>query len=145
MKKLLLKTKRGGASMFVVIFTIIILSIIVLSFTRLIISEATKTSNTDLSQSAYDSALAGVEDAKIALLKYHACLDNGNTASSGTAECKKIIKEMQDGIKKRDCSTISNVLERESNNSTENSVVVQEIAQSIKRGITPLCSKLILA
>ena len=60
--------RRGGASIFIVAFTIIILSIIVLGFTRLIISEATKTSNTDLSQSAYDSALAGIEDAKIALL-----------------------------------------------------------------------------
>ncbi len=134
MKKIILKTKRGGASMFIVMFTVIILSIITLSFTRLILAEALKTSNTDLSQSAYDSALAGVEDAKIALLKYHACLDNGNTASSGTAECKKIIKAMQDGIAKRDCSTISNVLGREANSSTENSVVVQETSTSNKEG-----------
>ena len=68
MKNLLQKTKRGGASMFVVMFTMIILSIITLGFTRLIISEATKTTNTDLSQSAYDSALAGVEDANITLV-----------------------------------------------------------------------------
>ena len=134
MKKLILKTKRGGASMFIVMFTVIILSIITLSFTRLILAEATKTSNTDLSQSAYDSALAGVEDAKIALLKYHACLDDGNTASRGTAECKEIIKDMQEGIKKRDCSTVSNVLNREANTSTENSVVVQETSDSTKAG-----------
>ena len=134
MKKLILKTKRGGASMFVVMFTVIILSIITLSFTRLIIAEATKTSNTDLSQSAYDSALAGVEDAKVALLKYHACLDQGNTRSSGTAECRSIIANMQDGIKKRDCSTVSNVLGREANSSTEQSVVVQETSSSTQAG-----------
>ena len=134
MKKLLLKTKRGGASMFVVMFTVIILSIITLSFTRLIIAEALKTSNTDLSQSAYDSALAGVEDAKIALLRYHACLDKGNTATSGSAECRAIIKNMQDGIKKNDCSTVSNVLGREANNSTEQSVVVQETQSSNQQG-----------
>ena len=134
MKKILLKTKRGGASMFIVMFTVIILSIITLSFTRLILSEATKTTNTDLSQSAYDSALAGVEDAKIALLRYHACLDDGNTATTGTAECRAIIKNMQDGIKKRDCSTVSNVLKREANNSTEQSVVVQETQSSNQEG-----------
>jgi len=135
MKQLLIKTKRGGASMFVVIFTIIILSIIVLSFTRLIISEATKTSNTDLSQSAYDSALAGVEDAKIALLRYHACLDRGNTATSGSdSTCRQIIKDMQEGIKNNDCSVVARVLQREYNSSTENSVVVQETQKSSDAG-----------
>ena len=134
MKKQLQKTKRGGASIFVVMFTIIILSIIVIGFTRLIVSEAVKTTNSDLAQSAYDSALAGVEDAKIALLRYHACLNDGNTATSGTAECRNIIKSMQEGIKKRDCSTVSNVLGREANESTEQSVVVQETQKSDQKG-----------
>ena len=132
MNKLLSKNKRGGASMFVVMFTIIILSIITLSFTRLVMSEATKTSNTDLSQSAYDSALAGVEDAKIALLRYHACLDQGYTRnSSGT--CGDIIKAMQDGIASNDCSTVEKVLKREQ--AAENhSVVVQETQNSTDAG-----------
>ena len=134
MKQLIQNNKRGGASMFVVMFTILILSIIVLGFTNLIISEATKTSNTDLSQSAYDSALAGVEDAKIALLKYHSCLDQGYRAAAGGNACEKIIANMQEGIKKQDCSTIAKVLGRESNTGTEFSVVVQETADSSKAG-----------
>ena len=134
MKQLIQKTKRGGASMFVVMFTILILSIIVLGFTNLIISEATKTSNTDLSQSAYDSALAGVEDAKIALLKYHSCLDQGYRAAAGGNTCEKLIYNMQEGIKKQDCSTVAKVLRRESNEGTENSVVVQETSTSDKAG-----------
>lgn len=129
-----LKTKkRGGASMFVVLFTIIILSVIVLSFTRLIVSEAAKTTNTDLSQSAYDSALAGVEDAKIALLRYHDCLDQGATATSGSTYCRAIIKKMQDGINNNDCSTVQKVLGREQA-SENNSVVVQETQRSNQEG-----------
>ena len=134
MKKLLQKTKRGGASMFVVMFTMIILSIIVLGFTRLVISEATKTSNTDLSQSAYDSALAGVEDAKMALLKYHSCLDRGYRSKANGNTCEQIIYNMQNGILKQDCSTVSSVLKREHNSSTEQSVVVQETQKSNQEG-----------
>ncbi|MDO4967248.1 MAG: hypothetical protein Q4E70_00560 [Candidatus Saccharibacteria bacterium] len=132
-KEILSLKKRGVASMFVVVFTIIILGIVVLSFTRLIISEAIKTTNTDLSQSAYDSALAGVEDAKIALLRYHDCLDRGATATSGSVECRDIIKKMQDGINNNDCSTVQKVLNREQA-AENNAVVVQETQNSTDSG-----------
>ena len=133
LKEILNLKKRGAASMFVVVFTIMILSVIVLSFTRLIISESTKMTNNDLSQSAYDSALAGVEDAKIALLRYHDCLDQGYTASS-SGTCGDIIRNMQEGIANNDCSTVANVLSRESNENTSNSVVVQETQNSADSG-----------
>ena len=128
MIKLTTKTKRGGASMFIVMFTVVILSIITLSFTRLVLSEATKTSNTDLSQSAYDSALAGIEDAKIALLRYHACLDKGARSTDNTS-CGKLIKAMQTGIKNKDCSTVEKVLGREQASDTHG-VVIQETQKS---------------
>lgn len=135
MKRFLQKTKRGGASMFVVMFTMIILSIITLGFTRLILSESTKTSNTDLSQSAYDSALAGVEDAKMALLQYHACLDKGFRAKNGGVSCEQLIYDMQTGIEKQDCSTVATVLGREHTvNGTENAVIVQETQNSTDPG-----------
>ncbi len=124
--------KRGGASMFIVVFSIIILSIITLAFTRLMISEATKTTNNDLSQSAYDSALAGVEDAKIAITRYHDCLARGYVA--GTGYCGEIIKHMTEGMKNQDCSTVKNVLTREANESTENAVVIQETQNSSDTG-----------
>lgn len=69
-------TKKGAASLYVVIFTTILFSVITLSFIRIILSESVQSSNDDLSQSAYDSALAGVEDAKIAVNKYYQCLSN---------------------------------------------------------------------
>jgi len=120
-------TKRGAASLFIVIFTIILLGVITLGFTRLILSESSQSSNNDLSQSAYDSALAGVEDAKVAILKYHDCLSKGyNATSSGSAEavaCAKIIKAMQEGMNNQDCDVVSNVLGR---NNGDGEVTIQE-------------------
>ncbi len=130
--EILKTTKRGGASIFMVVLTIIILSIITLSFTRLIISESIKTTNTDLSQSAYDSALAGVEDAKLALLKYHSCLDQGYIAKSNGNECEKMIWNMQEGMRTNDCSVIQKALGREV--SEDNSVIVQETQTSREGG-----------
>ncbi len=132
-KQLKSLSKKGGASIFVVMFSIIILSIIVLGFTRLILSESRKTTNTDLSQSAYDSALAGIEDAKIALLKYHDCLAKGYTSKSGGNTCEQIIYNMEQGIKNQDCSTIQKVLGREQEKDN-NSVVVQETQTSTEAG-----------
>lgn len=123
--KLFKQTKKGAASFFVTIFTILLICIIVLSFTRLILSEASQTSNNDLSQSAYDSALAGVEDAKTALLKYHDCLDKGYHASSPgsggeAALCRNIIRSIQS----QDCDAVAKALKRVSK--PETGTVIQE-------------------
>ena len=61
-----IKNKKGAASFYIVAFSTLIMVIIAASFAAIIISEVTRTSNDDLAQSAYDSALAGVEDAKLA-------------------------------------------------------------------------------
>lgn len=74
-------TKKGAASLYVVIFATILFGVITLSFVRIILSESSQSSNDDLSQSAYDSAMAGVEDAKIAVNKYYKCLSSGRTAT----------------------------------------------------------------
>lgn len=66
-------TKKGAASLYIVILTTILFGVITLSFIRIILSESMQSSNDDLSRSAYDSALAGVEDAKIAVNKYYQC------------------------------------------------------------------------
>ncbi|MBO4813130.1 hypothetical protein J5491_03205 [Candidatus Saccharibacteria bacterium] len=73
-RKILNKTKKGAASFYVVAFSTLILVIVAASFATIIISEITRTSNDDLAQSAYDSALAGVEDAKLAYAAYEGCL-----------------------------------------------------------------------
>ena len=113
------KSKKGAAAFYVVIFTTLLLSVITMSFIRIMISEATKSTNDDLSKSAYDSALAGVEDAKIALVKYHQCLDQGYTANQ-TTKCGRIITYMNE----HNCDVAAKILGR--NNGEGGEVAVKE-------------------
>lgn len=83
MKRSCLKSERQGvASLYVVIFATILFGVITLSFTRIILSETEQSSDDDLSQSAYDAALAGVEDAKIAVNRYFNCLNTSGSAGA---------------------------------------------------------------
>lgn len=77
-----MKERKGAASLYVVIFATILFGVITLSFIRIILSESVQTMNDDLSQSAYDAALAGVEDAKIAVNRYYQCLSSGGDYES---------------------------------------------------------------
>ena len=77
-----MKTRKGAASIYIVIFTTTLLGIIALSFVRIMLAESLRTTNYSLSQSAYNSALAGVEDAKIVLLRYQNCMNKGSYLSS---------------------------------------------------------------
>lgn len=112
MNKKILATRTGAASIYVVIFTTILLGIITVSFLRLMISGSKRTSNNDLSQSAYDSALAGIEDAKIAFLQYRDCLGKGKTPKENGDACEKLLFNINEGIRKSDCDTISRALGR---------------------------------
>ena len=67
------KFKKGAASFYIVAVSTLILVIVAASFAAVIVSEVTRTSNDDLAQSAYDSALAGVEDAKLTFYNYQKC------------------------------------------------------------------------
>lgn len=93
------KFKKGAASFYIVAFSTLILMIVAISFATVIISEVERTSNDDLSQSAYDSALAGIEDAKLAYYNYQNCLqqDNSGQPSEGSAvSCAEIINYMDE-------------------------------------------------
>lgn len=122
MTRNLYKSKKGAAAFYVVIFTTLLLSVITMSFIRIMISEATKSTNDDLSKSAYDSALAGIEDAKVSLVKYHQCLDQGYTANKGGNTCERIIWFMQQG----GCDTVSQILGRNAENGGVGEVRVKE-------------------
>lgn len=73
------KFKKGAASFYIVAFSTLILIIIATSFAVAIVAEVTRSSNDDLSQSAYDAALAGIEDAKLTFMNYQNCINSGTT------------------------------------------------------------------
>ena len=92
--------KKGAASFYIVSFSTLILVIIAASFATVIISAITRASNDDLSQSAYDAALAGVEDAKLAFANYQRCLQKTGITprepdGDGMVTCEEILWWMQ--------------------------------------------------
>lgn len=71
--------QRGAVSIFIVIFTALLVTIVTTGFVQIMISNQEEATDNDLSQSAYDAALAGVEDAKRALLRLKNCEQAGQS------------------------------------------------------------------
>jgi Tfp pilus assembly protein PilX len=110
--------ERGAVSLFIVVFTALLMSIVTISFVQLMVKDQEQATASDLSQSAYDSAQAGVEDAKRLLLLEQAC-KNG-TASAGV-NCAAIDNALSPapGQRQTDCDTLaSSGIVTETNNET---------------------------
>lgn len=94
-----ISTKRlgqsGAVSLFVVIFAMLIITVITLSFLRLMVADQNQSTNANLAEGARNSAMAGVEDAKRALLEFKKCL--GETGES-TAECNEIENRLSSDV-----------------------------------------------
>ena len=96
MKSISTHRQSGAVSLFVVVFAMLLITIVTVSFLRLMVGDLRQSTNNDLSQSAYDSAMAGTEDAKRALLYY----DNNCPGSdpvcaqfvSSTDECNAALR-----------------------------------------------------
>lgn len=92
---------RGAASLFMVVFTALLLSVLVLSFIKIMVKDQDRASRSDLSQSAYDSAMAGVEDAKRAVAKYVS-----SCVMSTSSDCDKM-RQALDGAS---CDAINTII-----------------------------------
>ena len=86
--------QKGAVSLFVVIFSALLITIITVGFIRLMIQSQMQATANDLSQSALDSAQAGAEDAKRAIVRYY----SEGCPVSGNALC--------DAVDSGKCSTI---------------------------------------
>lgn len=108
------QTKKGVAAIYVVVFTTMLIGIITLSFLRIMLSESGRTLNDTLSDSAYNAALAGVEDAKYVIAKYQQAIATGDTGN-------KIVEQLENNTD-NNCDIISNALDPTSDNKEEYSV-----------------------
>lgn len=125
--------KRGATSFYVVAFSTLILVIIAASFATVIISELTRTSNDELSQSAYDSALAGVEDAKLAYANYLRCAGSAEQVPNGdnSVTCGEIVYWM----KNPNCYMVGRILGRIGNDDTDEVPIVETTSTSGDGGV----------
>ena len=121
------KNKKGAASFYVVAFSTLILVIMAASFAAIIVSEISRTSNDDLAQSAYDSALAGVEDAKVAFSTYQGCMEDEIKPSNemDCATVKEIVKPSKSNSEEDKCDMVPRILGR-SINEEDGSVLISE-------------------
>lgn len=118
------QTKKGVAAIYVVVFTTMLIGIITLSFLRIMLSESGRTLNDTLSDSAYNAALAGVEDAKYVIAKYQQAIAIGDTSS-------EIVKQLESNAD-NNCDIISNALDPTSGNKEEYSVGTNDSGQTFQ-------------
>lgn len=119
---------RGGASIIIVIFSALLMTVITISFAQLMLSDQKQSTANDLSKSAYDSALAGVEDAKRVLLLNQKCQQSGLSDAICVAATAAIQSEK--------CNTIPAVIPNTPNDGKETMVQQSSGSNNLDQAFT---------
>lgn len=99
--------KKGGVSIFIVIVVGVLVSIMSASFLRLMFRDQEQASKLDLSQSAYDSAQAGVEDAKRFLRIFRSACSNPSSGLVVFERATYNCNAMRDAIQSDSCYVLA--------------------------------------
>lgn len=86
MVMVLRRHESGAVSLFLVIFAMLLITVVTLSFLRTMLADQQQASVNDLSKSAYDSSLAGIEDGKRALIYYRTICASGDIGGCTAAK-----------------------------------------------------------
>ncbi len=109
LKALQTETRQGASSFIMVMFFTMILGILMVGFISIMLSNIMSSTNFDLSQSAYNSSLAGIEDAKVMLLKFNNCVVHGTDT---LGDCDKVISVLKTDSAENDCNIVGKALGR---------------------------------
>ena len=126
------RNESGMVSIFIVIFTALLVTIVSVAFVRIMIQEQEKATTSDLSKSALDSAYAGVEDAKRAIIRYKQQCSGENATST---ECTNLAS----AFNAQGCDTLQRV--GIVGNASDKEVQVQQSADDAKLQQAYTCVK----
>jgi hypothetical protein len=98
--------QSGVVSIFIVIFSALLVTIVTVSFVSLMIRNQQQATDADLSNSAYDAAMAGVEDAKRLMLIYRTCQNDPSKLATDVCNFAKASMEDLDTTGQTQCNSV---------------------------------------
>jgi len=97
--------QKGDVSIFIVVFTALLFVIVTVGFARIMLRGQIQATTNDLSQSAYDSAQVGVEDAKRAVIRYLTVCENNPTGT----DCSSALAALESDVCNESVKTLTDV------------------------------------